>query len=1112
MTDRRRSPGFHERRDVRLGARAAGDAALTSDFTYTFENFFHPYVGELIERLNKGSLAGLLDPQFQEKLADPHFFESFYTPAASGLVTSFPKDIDVRPGGSYANYNWELLFHVPLSIAVHLSNNQRFAEAQRWFHYIFDPTSTDTSVQGPARYWKFLAFRGQAETQNIIQVVTLLSTPDDKLQPGDIIAKNTLLQGYGAIRRFPFEPHRVAATRPVAYQYQVVMKYLDNLIAWGDSMFREDTAESVNEATQRYVLAANILGPRPEQLPAQGKREAMSFLQLREHLQEIGNVLVDLESQFPFNLAPAPPSPTPGSSEASYDWITRAPYFCVPRNQRMLAYWDRVNDRLYKIRNCMNLEGAARQLALFEPAIEPGLRVKAAAAGIDTGAVATAAATPAGPVRGGTLLQLARGLCDDVRALGNALLAALEKEDAEAIALLRQGQELKIVQRTQEVRYLAWQQAQESTNALVRSRNIALERYRYHLRLLGADPGASQFDLPVVPRPIKPDDEPKLTTEKDFDAAYLQLVLQFDKPLPLELYPRLKLAGEGSPTTSAGASSPGRLNLTVNEDKELNDHLPAARDLNLASSVLDTVASVVRMIPDIDVDLHFWGLGLHSEVFGGVKLSEVSKIAAAIIRTKAAWEQDQAGMAARTASYERRADEWMLQSNLAAHELMHLGRQILGSVIAEQAAHREYLNSRSQIADLKGTEALLKDKYTNGELYGWMQGELTRIYFDSYRFALDVARKAELTLKRELMQPDFDAVQFVGGDYWNAGRKGLLVADSLALDLRRLEVAYHESRRRELELVRHVSVNQLDPLALVRLRETGTCEITIPESYFDLDCPGHYLRRLRHVSVSIPAVTGPYTSVNCTLSLLRSSVRTVATGADYPRHDDSDERFQDYSGAIQAIVTSTARDDDGMFVGSAADDRPLPFEGVGAISTWRVELPADFRQFDYDTISDVVVHLRYTARDGGAALRHQAVGHLRQQIEHAQASGMARLYAMRMEFPSEWARFAADDRGRPRLAVTLREEHYPYWSHGHSRETVSVLLLARGPADADTITVHAGPEDGAPSDALSRDDALGGLFTGQLVNITPPAAVGETTLHFDPGTVTDLWMILTWKG
>lgn len=61
-------------------------------------------------------------------------------------------------------------------------------------------------------------------------------------------------------------------------------------------------------------------------------------------------------------------------------------------------------------------------------------------------------------MRGHTFLPSARGLCD-VRALGNALLVALEKKDAETVALLRQGHEAKIHQRAQDVRYLARCQA-----------------------------------------------------------------------------------------------------------------------------------------------------------------------------------------------------------------------------------------------------------------------------------------------------------------------------------------------------------------------------------------------------------------------------------------------------------------------------------------------------------------------------------------------------------------------------------------------------------------------------------------------------------------------------
>ena len=42
----------------------------------------------------------------------------------------------------------------------------------------------------------------------------------------------------------PFRPHVIARYRQQAYMYKTVMAYLDNLIAWGDSLFRQDTGEA----------------------------------------------------------------------------------------------------------------------------------------------------------------------------------------------------------------------------------------------------------------------------------------------------------------------------------------------------------------------------------------------------------------------------------------------------------------------------------------------------------------------------------------------------------------------------------------------------------------------------------------------------------------------------------------------------------------------------------------------------------------------------------------------------------------------------------------------------------------------------------------------------
>lgn len=135
-------------------------------------------------------------------------------------------------------------------------------------------------------------------------------------------------------------------------------------------------------------------------------------------------------------------------------------------------------------------------------------------------------------------------------------------------------------------------------------------------------------------------------------------------------------------------------------------------------------------------------------------------------------------------------------------------------------------------------------------------------------------------------------------------------------------------------------------------------------------------------------------------------------------------------------MTSSARNDSGLFDGPG-DDRYLPFEGSGAVSRWRLELAAGARQFDYDSISDVVLHLRYTARDGGLALRSAATAAVQARIAAASAVGPARLLDVRHEFPTEWARFVISvPSGQPSpvppapapLTLTLREEHYPYWA------------------------------------------------------------------------------------
>ena len=201
------------------------------------------------------------------------------------------------------------------------------------------------------------------------------------------------------------------------------------------------------------------------------------------------------------------------------------------------------------------------------------------------------------------------------------------------------------------------------------------------------------------------------------------------------------------------------------------------------------------------------------------------------------------------------------------------------------------------------------------------------------------------------------------------GRDGLLAGERLSVALKQLEAAYQEKRGYDYEISRSFSLRRISPLALIELKETGRCEFVLPEVLFDMDYPGHYMRRIKSVAMTVPCVVGPYTSLNCTLRLLEHTFRTSAIAknkSDYgEKIDETDDRFSTVNVPISSIALSSGQNDSGVFELNFKDERYLPFEGAGAVSKWRIELPEKFRQFDYSTISDVVLHLRYTAVDGG---------------------------------------------------------------------------------------------------------------------------------------------------
>lgn len=902
------------------------------------------------------------------------------------------------PSVPYSIYNWEVFYHLPSLIADHLHKQQRFADADAWLRQTFDPMTADAQGDvGEARHWRFLPFRRQAQPQSISALLEWLANPSD-MSPGRMEQQH-------AIDRWkdrPFRPHDLARARIGAYQWRTAISYIQNLLDWGDQLFARDSREAINEATQLYVLAGQILGPRPKTIRRVTDQVSLTFRSgtwdanfsnswetLADHLmiteQPGTSSAFDVANR---NAAPPTVLGSPAGDTVSDTTHVLSslgvPYFCIPANDSLLSLWDRAADRLVKIRLGQNIEGLARDLALFDPPIDPAILVRATAAGLDVGDILAGLNAPRPTHRFQLMTQKAMELCAEVKALGGMLLSAVEKRDAEALSDLRAVNEVALLEMVVQLRVKQLAEAKESTKTLADSRKATEDRFNHLQAMLGR---------PDVTAPARGQTLP-------MGASSLQLARDGD------------LSGN-----EAG------LGLIRGEQ----DQIARLVEAHIANTVAGAISDVLpillagaALIPAIaGSDL---GASVERGAWGLERLATTFRLGGEI----------SSGYATRDAifsSFQRRKDDWIHQSNQAIRDLAHIDQQLAVSEIHEAIAQAELGNTNRQIEQSRGIADFLKSKFTNQQLYSWMESQIATVFFQAYRLAHDAAVRAEASFNYELTgSVTAQSAPFIRPGYWDSLKRGLLAGETLSIDLNRMEMSYLERNRREFEITKHVSLRRLDPEQLKALRETGSCEFDMPEWLFDLDCPGQYLRRLRSVSLTIPCVVGPYTGVHCKLTLISSAIRSEEN-TSYPAN------LIMTPAAMQALVTSSGSNDGGLFETNLRDDRYLPFEGAGAISRWRLELlaPLDLASFDYGTIPDVIIHLRFVAFDGGPSHVGPCkifLDGLFKANSQAGPKSIPVLFAARADFPSEWAR-AISSKERL-LSVTVTSDFVPYWARQFS--------------------------------------------------------------------------------
>ncbi len=443
--------------------------------------------------------------------------------------------------------------------------------------------------------------------------------------------------------------------------------------------------------------------------------------------------------------------------------------------------------------------------------------------------------------------------------------------------------------------------------------------------------------------------------------------------------------------------------------------------------------------------------------YGGKQVGDSLDSFAGVARATGAQQSTLGATAGMEAGFARRDQEWRQQLQAAQDELADLDQQIAAAELQRDIADREtelHERTLTQNAELRD---FYRDRFTSVELYRWQSQQLLTLHRESYGAAHALARMA---LRAYRFERDDPAADVLSRNPWEPGRAGLLAGSKLANELATLERRFLETDTRQLEIQQSFSLELMNPAALIRLKQTGECEFTIPEFLFDLAYRGHYRRRIRQVALTIPAVRGPFAAVSARLELLGSQIR---------RDPDAPLSEVALAGTV-VVATSRGQSDGGAFELSFRDDRLAAFEGAGAVeSRWRLTMPQSVREWDYQSMSDVVMQLAYTARDD-ETLRGQTEAAIAGQLAGRR---LARAFSLAREFSPQFNQLMSSPAGTA-IQLELASKHLPFYL-GRRQPTVRAARLVARPAEGRSLGPLEVTLNGQSLPAFAPDAQLGGL-------------------------------------
>ncbi|HDH9217135.1 TPA: insecticidal toxin complex protein A, partial [Escherichia coli] len=401
-------------------------------------------------------------------------------------------------------------------------------------------------------------------------------------------------------------------------------------------------------------------------------------------------------------------------------------------------------------------------------------------------------------------------------------------------------------------------------------------------------------------------------------------------------------------------------------DENISTPEQQAMDLYLASSVLNTASQGLNIAgAAADLVPNIYGFAV-----GGSRLGALFNATSIGLQLSGSATRIAADRLSQSEFYRRRHDEWGSLRDTAQSELEQFNAQLAALKVRKEAANLQLDSMKLQQQQAQEHLTFLQNKFTNTALYNWLRGKLMAIYKPFYDLTISRCRMAELAYQYDLGETQ----TFIRPGAWQGNYSGLMAGEGLMHNLTQMENSYLEKDKRALEITKIVSLDDVyqglssDKFGFEQVADVinqsktqlGTAEngirlkegqlqasIKLSDLAIEKDYPAGLgkLRRVKQISVTLPALTGAYQNIRAVLSYGGSAVK--------PR-------------GCNAIAISHGMNDSGQFQLNFNDASYLPFEGlpVNDTSTLTLSFPdaTDKQKEMLLTLSDIILHINYTIR------------------------------------------------------------------------------------------------------------------------------------------------------